>query len=448
MTRAARWKTYESDPDFRRWVARVRRKSLASGAEYPRKLVAALRDHFGDMSPAALVDLATRDRKRAEDMIDDMITNLEAARKPNGAPYAPGSIDNKTKAILSWLRFREVELKREFPMHARAVATTLDGSHGDKGRAPTRDELRLILHAATPRGRVVIAGIAYGDLRFACFGNIVGMDGIRLKDVPSLRIEGRRVTIDAPAKVVVRPELSKTHRGYYTLLCSEWVSYTIAYLEQRIAAGEILSLASALVATNPGAAKRGPRAGRDNGGVIATKNVEADVKDAIRKAGLELRPYDVKSYYETSMLIAENQKRISHRFTLFWGGRMGDISDHYSLHRHRLSPELEQEMVTAYKLAEPYLSAIAPPPLDLEGERAAIRQQVRAELVASRDAPQVVAHAFVSYLYDLRKSATDGSAEKMEGVIREFEGLGAELRREFDARKVASARKAKAASEA
>ena len=368
--RVAKYKVYmETDPDFKRWVSRLKRKSAVTSSEYGRKCLYGCEVIF-HTTPAGLVDITSKNRRAVEDRIDDWITEME--NKKSG-----GTVHNIVKPLQAWLKFREVPLQRSFEID-RSETRTLNGDDGtDRGRAPTPDELKQIINAATPRARVIIAGVAYSGLRPECFGSYDGMDAIRLGDISGWRIEGKHFFMEPLAKVTVRRPLSKAGHQYFSYFGAEAVSYIVANLNQRLADGEVLDRSSPLIGADAAAARR---AGREVGHVICTKNVTADVRDAILKAGFSFRPYDLRTFFEVRMAIAESQKGVLNRFTEFMAGHRGNLSDYYSTHRQRLDLKLEEEMRRQYQAAEAYLSVVAPPPPDLDAERVIIRAEVQAEI--------------------------------------------------------------------
>jgi transposase len=65
-------------------------------------------------------------------------------------------------------------------------------------------------------------------------GNYTGADGLRIKDLPEMRVEGGQVIFDRiPTMVIVRPELSKAGHQYFTFLSEEGCEYLKDYSEER-----------------------------------------------------------------------------------------------------------------------------------------------------------------------------------------------------------------------
>ncbi|EQD67665.1 integrase/recombinase, partial [mine drainage metagenome] len=146
-----------------------------------------------------------------------------------------------------WLLFHNVDF-RQFPKLRRAYqAESLS-----RERIPTPEQLRLILGALSPRGRVCALLMAHSGLRPGTLGNDGGTDGLTLGDLPELRTGGRpRLTCrrgDGRFSFRFLPGLSKTAQGYVTFGTPEAADAILSYLGERQAEGEKLTPASPLVA--------------------------------------------------------------------------------------------------------------------------------------------------------------------------------------------------------
>jgi hypothetical protein len=91
--------------------------------------------------------------------------------------------------------------------------------------------------------------MAFAGLRPQSLGNHDGSDGLMLKDLPEMRVEGSEAVFEKiPMMVIVRPTLSKARHKYFTFLGSEGCTYIKEYLEARIRSGEQLKPESPLIA--------------------------------------------------------------------------------------------------------------------------------------------------------------------------------------------------------
>jgi hypothetical protein len=74
------------------------------------------------------------------------------------------------------------------------------------------------------------------------------------------------------------------------------------------------------------------------------------------KSDFSWRPYVLRAYCDTGMIIAESKGLISHPYLQFLMGHKGDIEARYSTNKGRLPPSMIEEMRQAYKKCEPLLS--------------------------------------------------------------------------------------------
>jgi len=282
--------------------------------------------------------------------------------------YSPGYIENYLKAVRSWLEFNEVKLVRKIKIGNRNATPTIEDE-----RVPTRDELRTIFYYAKPRARCSMALMAFAGLRPETLGNMRGTDGLMIKDLPELRIEGRHVRFTKiPTMIIVRPSLSKAKHKYFTFLTSEGCEYLKAYLEKRLASGEELTPESAVIAVTPGYEKTVYR--NNPKGFITTKNVTREIRETMRPR-FKWRPYVLRAYFDTQLLLAENHGKISHAYRQFFMGHKGDIEARYTTNKGRLPPSLIEDMRRSFMNCEEYLST-RPPRREEDPEVTTIRTMV------------------------------------------------------------------------
>jgi hypothetical protein len=81
----------------------------------------------------------------------------------------------------------------------------------------------------------------------------------------------------------------------------------------------------------------------------------------MRKAGVYKRPYVLRAYFDTNMIIAESKGKISHPYLQFLMGHKGDIEARYSTNKGVLPPDMIEDMRKCYKECEPFLSTLAQP---------------------------------------------------------------------------------------
>jgi integrase len=292
--------------------------------------------------------------KERRDFVADLVSDMEEAGR------AGSYVLSTLRAIKSWLAFNGAPLDHPIKVRGAQATPTLE-----KERVPTQDELRRILLAASPRERCAAAFLAHAGLRPETLGNYRGTDGLRLADLPELRIKGKTVIWDKlPAQVVVRPELSKSGRRYFTFLGPEAGEYVKAYLEERMRDGERLNEKSDVIAP--------AWSSKD---FLTSINVSDVVRKAMRAAGFRSRPYVLRAYFDTQLLLAESKGRMTHAYRAFFMGHVGDIEARYTTNKSRLPPDLVEDMRDAYRRSLPFLETTKP--TDREGElKASFRRQM------------------------------------------------------------------------
>jgi len=173
-------------------------------------------------------------------------------------------------------------------------------------------------------------------------------------DLPELHIEDGKVSFEKiPTMVVVRAPLSKTRHKYFTFLPEEGCTYLAEYLEQRLRNGEALTSESPVIGYKMRRRTVNP--------FIRTVKLGDLIRTSMRKAGVWKRPYVLRCYAETQLIIAESKGKISHPYLQFVAGHKGDIESRYSTNKGRLPPDMIEDMRQAYRECEPFLSTVAQP---------------------------------------------------------------------------------------
>jgi len=294
-----------------------------------------------DTTPKGMVDQAENDLRGFQDSLEDMVARLESGGR------APGYIADLMKTVRSWLRYNDITLTRRIKISNSTATPTIEDE-----RVPSQEELARVLRASPPRVKVAIALIAFADLRPQTLGNYDGSDGLILKDLPELKIESKEVTFERiPTMMVVRPSLSKSRHKYFTFLSSEGCTYLKEYIEERIRAGEKLTEESPIIGHERPRAKTKP--------FLSTRKITHFIRKCMRKAGVYKRPYVLRAYAETQLIIAESKGKISHPYLQFIAGHKGDIEARYSTNKGILPPDMIEDMRKSVQACEPFLGTTA-----------------------------------------------------------------------------------------
>ncbi|NIM44298.1 MAG: site-specific integrase, partial [Nitrososphaeria archaeon] len=79
------------------------------------------------------------------------------------------------------------------------------------------------------------------------------------------------------------------------------------------------------------------------------------IRVAIRKAGFPWRPYVLRSYFDTQLMLAESKGLVLRDYRQFWMGHKGDIENRYTTNKQRLPEEVVEDMREAYRRSQDYL---------------------------------------------------------------------------------------------
>ncbi len=350
-----------SDKDVRRWYENLARGSPNTAEVYIRRL--SLFCEQNKTTPKEILRLA---RKRLEDLVQDHVARMEKERK------APGYILGMLKSVKSWLAHNEVELKRGIKVRNPDSTPTLS-----EERVPTKEELRTILAYADERVSAGIGLISQAGLRLETLGDESGTDGLTISDIPELVVkEGHASFKSVPTMVVVRPELSKSGRKYFTFLSSEGCEWLSAYLNRRLVEGEHFQPRTPVIAVTPGYETKGKGERNRGSRFVTTRNISRMIRAAMKPA-FKARPYVLRSYFDTQMLFAENHGKIGHPYVVFHMGHVGDIEARYSTNKARLPDSLIEDMRESFKRSQEYLQTTKP-----ETQMGDVMRELRKQLLA------------------------------------------------------------------
>ncbi|MBL7118775.1 site-specific integrase [Candidatus Bathyarchaeota archaeon] len=324
------------DPDVDRWLSNLARGSPTTARVALRRLGKAC--ELLSTDPREMLEASRTDLKQFQDSLEDLVERLESEEK------APQYIRGFLKTIRSWLRYNDITLTRRIKISRPSATPTIENE-----QVPSKGELSRILRTSPLRIKVAVALMAFADLRPGAIGNIDGSDGLKLGDLPELKIENGEIAFEKiPAMVVVRSSLSKIKRRYFTFLSSEGCTYLKEYLEERVRKG------GKLTAESPVIGHEKPRDAVTT--FVSSRKVSEYIRRCMRKAGVRKRPYVLRAYAETQLIIAESKGKISHPYLQFIAGHKGDIESRYSTNKGRLLPDMIEDMRENYKQCEPFLS--------------------------------------------------------------------------------------------
>jgi len=311
-----------------RWYRNTARGSRATADVYLRRL-----GNFCKKFKITPSELTSMEQDEIYNLLLDLVTSMENT-------HSGGYIHSIIKAIKSWLSFNQIEIKRSIKINGTQDTPTLKDE-----RVPTKPELKKIFLSGDKKTRITCALVAQSGLRTQSLGNYRGDDGLRINDFPEILIKGKNVSFEnIPTLVIVRRELSKAGHQYFTFLSEEGCEYLKDYLEFRIRAGEKISNQSAIITPK-----------RRMKPFIRTTNVGDVIRNAIRKAGFDWRPYVLRHYFDTQLMLAESKGLVIRDYRTFWMGHKGDIENTYTTNKQKLPPNVIEDMREAYRRSQDFL---------------------------------------------------------------------------------------------
>ena len=72
---------------------------------------------------------------------------------------------------------------------------------------------------------------------------------------------------------------------------------------------------------------------------------------------IKARPYVLRAYFDTQLLLAESSGCMTHAYRQFFMGHTGDMEARYTTNKGRLTEQMIEDMRGAFARSEPFLSA-------------------------------------------------------------------------------------------
>ena len=195
--------------------------------------------------------------------------------------------------------------------------------------------------------------MAFSGLRPQVLGNYDATDGLKLSDIEGLEIKDSQVIITKlPVMITVRPSISKARNKYFTFLPREGCNYLLGYLKKRLSYGEQLDANSPVITFEKGYDFRGNKNPETK--FVTTKSITYEIRSSI-KAVMKARPYVLRAYFDTQLLLSESNGKISHAYRQFFMGHKGDMEARYTVNKGRLTTEMIEDMRRTFLQSEQFL---------------------------------------------------------------------------------------------
>jgi len=328
-----KYASLKNNPEIKRWFLNMSRGSVITGEVYLRRL-----GQFCEINNTDPVAITKMTEKEIANMLMDTVSLLESQGK------AGSFIAGIMKSVKSWLSFNGISIKQKIKVKGADSTPSLKDE-----RIPSQEELKRIFLSGDKKSRVASSLMAFSGIRPEVLGNYNGSDGLKVMDFPELEIKDNEATFSKiPTMIIIRPELSKTRKRYFTFLGREGCQYLKDYLEERMRKGEVLKPESPIITP----VREKDRSRREH---IRTINIGDMIRKAIRKSGLNQRPYVLRAYFDTQLMMAESKGLILRDFRQFFMGHTGDIEHRYTLNKGKLPESTIEEMRNSYQKSLKFL---------------------------------------------------------------------------------------------
>jgi len=328
-----KYASLKNNPEIKRWFLNMSRGSMITGEVYMRRLGQFC--EINNMDPIAITKMT---EKEIANMLMDTVSFLESQGR------AGSFIAGIMKSVKSWLSFNGISIKQKIKVKGADSTPSLKDE-----KIPSQEELKRIFLSGNKKSRVASSLMAFSGIRPEVLGSYNGSDGLKIMDFPEMEIRDNQVTFSKiPTMIIIRPELSKTRKRYFTFLGPEGCQYLKDYLEERMRKGEVLKPESPVITP----VREKDRSRRDH---IRTINIGDMIRKAIRKSGINQRPYVLRAYFDTQLMMAESKGLILRDFRQFFMGHTGDIEHRYTLNKGKLPENTIEEMRNSYQKSLKFL---------------------------------------------------------------------------------------------
>ncbi len=330
-----------SNPRVKAWYDERALRSKLSADTYLRQL-GGMAERL-KLEPDQIVNVAEKDSDRLHDLLVKYAADLK--REGRLDSYIAKTFDG----LRSWLRARHSKFDL-FPRLSPARSVSLEDE-----RVPSPEELRGVLLPMSLRGQTSALLMAHAGLRPGVLGAYEAKDGLTLGDLPDLTLGASPEFTETPFAIRVPSRLSKTRKAYTTFGTKELADTLKAYLKERTDRGETLTPKSPVVAADPLGMARGYA--KDTG-FLTTKGIVLELREGLKAQapkGVRWRPYVLRAYCSTRLLMAEGAGKIARDLREAILGHDTGVAGRYNVGK-TWGPELLKEARASYARAEPILT--------------------------------------------------------------------------------------------
>ena len=138
-----------------------------------------------------------------------------------------------------------------------------------------------------------------------------------------------------------------------------------SYLGERLGAGERLAADSDLISPSWRRKK-----------FLTSTKVSLAVRKALEGGGFPSRPYVLRGYCDTQLMMAESRGKMIPAYRQFFMGHVGDIEARYTTNKGKLPSDLIDDMRDAYRRSLPFLETGPKKGGDEEEMKRSFRRQI------------------------------------------------------------------------
>lgn len=338
-----------NDPKVRSWWENKRLRSRLSADQYLRQL-GHLLERMGEDTQSVIV-LA----KKKPDRLRNLLIKDAADLKSDGK--LDSYISKFSVGLKSYLKFNHVSFDG-YPS-----LSSITGASLSTERVPTPEELGRVLERLSLRGRVTALFMAHSGVRPGVLGAYQAERGLRLRDIPDLKLDKVPSFMEVPFVVRVPADISKTRTAYTTFGSSQLASAFLAYLSERQEDGEVLGPGSPVVVVRTGSrgvALRTKREAEFQTQFVTTTKLMVELHAALKATapeGVRWRPYVLRGYCSTRLLMAEGAGKLTRDLREAILGHDLGVSGRYTLGKP-WGPEILKDARKSYRRAESYLNTV------------------------------------------------------------------------------------------
>ena len=415
-TPTERLRLMESDRDIGRWIKDHRTESTASVQLEQLELFC----RRVGKNPHELVRLAKKPREY-QDLVMRWIDEQRKAGRPDSylaANYA---------AVRSWLRANDTIPAWRPKLKVRAGTTIANET------VPTAEQLRRVLGLLGARGRVSALLMATSGIRPGVLACRFTTGGLRLRDLLDLKLSPTSAEFArVPFLIQVPAELSKNGRTYITFGGHEAADAILTYLTERRAPrrnapGEILTPASPLITIGARVPASHVRRAVDGAVFIDEWALAYELRRALSRVapeGTRWRPYVLRSWFSTQLLLAESRGAIVRDVRESFLGHDLGVSGRYNLGK-TLPPHVIDELRDAYSRCEPFLAVLSSTRDESGQARREFREMVGTMLGLSESDKEHIENLSPSEVGEFVRERLRGPARQPQRIVSvgEAEGL-------------------------